>query len=346
VNNKKLLIWASDLNSNTGEGILAREFLTEVKKLTHYQKIKIKTFEKTIQVNDLDINKIKLKEADKKNIWHKYFGPIYGAIYLRLFSDKYDIIYLNYLPFWNFLIFFILPRKTILGPVTGGLYKGPCNNFNLVVRKYFFPIFYNISKLIIYIKFKKIIFSTDILKNYLTKNKFYFYNFSTILFNKKVYNKKKKYDIIFYNRNHAAKHSNNVKKMIIFLSKYCKICIIGDIFKGAKAKNFGWIDRKEVFQLIRQSKIAFNSSENFLSIFGIDCVNHGVPVISDSNTFAQTEFKNKFYINLDFNNFKKCYIKILDLISKKKIERNLGYWNTIFLKKKKIRNFLCLYLLR
>jgi len=348
MNNKKLLIWASDLSLNTGEGILSRAFLTEIKKIKQCNKIKIKTFENTIQVDDIDINKIQLqsKKVNKKNIWHKYFGPIYGAIYLRFFSAKHDIMFLNYLPFWNFLIFFILPRKTILGPITGGLYTGTCDNFNLVIRKYFFPIFYNISKIIIHIKFKKIIFSTSILKNYLKKNKHFLYDFVTILFKKKVNNKKKKYDIIFYNRNHAAKHSNNVKKMIISLSKYCKICVIGDNFKLTNVKNFGWIDRKEVFQLIQQSKIAFNSSENFLSIFGIDCVNYGVPVISDSNIFAQAEFKNKFYIKLDLNNFKKSYDEILNLIKKKKIEQNTGYWKNIFFKKKKIRNFLRLYLLR
>ena len=342
--NKNLLIWASDLSLNTGEGILAREFLTEIYKLTSYQKIIIKTFEQTIHINDLDIKKIHLKEFDQKNICHKYFGPIYGAIYLRFFSRKYEIIYLNYLPLWNFLIFFILPRKTILGPITGGLYGGDSNNLNLFIRKYFFPLFYNISKFIISIKFNKIIFSTSILKSYIKKKKYILYNFVTILFNKKICNKKKKYDIIFYNRDHDTKHSENVKKILIYLSKYCKICIIGDIFKHPNVKNFGWIERKSVFQLIQQSKIAFNSSENFLSIFGIDCVNYGIPVISDSNVFSKARFKNKFYMRLDYNNLKKTCNKILDLASKNIIKQNSEYWNNIFLEKKKIRNFLYLYL--
>ena len=29
-------------------------------------------------------------------------------------------MYLNYLPLWNFLIFILLPPKTLLGPITGG----------------------------------------------------------------------------------------------------------------------------------------------------------------------------------------------------------------------------------
>jgi hypothetical protein len=347
MNNKNLLIWVSDLSLNTGEGILAREFLNEIHKLTNYKKIIIKTFEQTIHISDFDIKKIHLKEFDQKNICHKYFGPIYGAIFLRFFSRKYEIIYLNYLPFWNFLIFLILPRKTILGPITGGLYRGRSNNLNLFIRKYFFPLFYNISKIIISIKFNKVIFSTSILKNYIKKNKNNLYNFVTILFDKKIYNnKKKKYDIIFYNRDHDAKHFDNVKKILIYLSKYCKICIIGDIFKHPNVKNFGWIERESVFKIIQQSKIAFNSSENFLSIFGIDCVNYGIPVISDSNVFSKAKFKSKFYIRLDYNNLKKSSDKILNLISQNIIKQNSEYWNNIFLEKKKIRNFLYLYLLR
>ena len=41
----------------------------------------------------------------------------------------------------DFVIFLILPKKTILGPITGGVYSGRTNNLNLFVRKYFFPIF-------------------------------------------------------------------------------------------------------------------------------------------------------------------------------------------------------------
>lgn len=342
--NKNLLIWASDLSPNTGEGILARTFLTEIKKITDYKKIKIKTFERTIHAGKLDINKIKLKEVVKKNIFHKYLGPVYGAIYLLRFSRKYEVMYLNYLPLWNFLIFIILPKKTILGPITGGLYKETGANLNLIIRKYFFPIFYNISKIIIFRKFKKAIFSTEILKPYIKKNKYYLYNFIFILFKIKTHHIKKKYDIIFYNRNHAAKHSDKVKKILIYLSNFCSVCIVGDTFEQGNVKNFGWIKRNKVFELIKESKMAFNSSENSLSIFGIDCFNHGVPVLCDSNLESQIKFKNELYIRLNFNNFQKSCEKILSLLTQKKTKKNLTPWNNIFLKKNKIKNFLFLYL--
>ena len=87
--NKNLLIWASDLSENTGEGILARTFLFEIQKIIKYETVKIKTLESSFNINQLNINKIKFQEIDKKTIYHKYFGPIYGAIYLLFFSRKY-----------------------------------------------------------------------------------------------------------------------------------------------------------------------------------------------------------------------------------------------------------------
>ena len=136
--NHSLLIWASDLSENTGEGILSRAFIAEISKLNICKKVKIKTLEQEISVGNLDFKSIHLKEVSKTSLFHRYYGPIYGAIYLLLNSRRHTIIYLNYLPLWNFLVFFILPRKTILGPITGGIYKNSANNLNLIIRKYFF----------------------------------------------------------------------------------------------------------------------------------------------------------------------------------------------------------------
>ena len=185
-----LLIWASDLDSNTGEGVLARSFINEIVKLYNCKKIKIKTFEQEILINKMDVKNIKLKKVNNSSLFHRYLGPIYGAIYLLVFSRKYKTVYLNYLPLWNFVVFFILSRQTILGPVTGGVYKNSANNLNLVIRKYLFPIFYKISTIIILKKFKKIIFSTSLLKPY-RKNNFFLYDFVTLLFSKKTGSKKK-----------------------------------------------------------------------------------------------------------------------------------------------------------
>ena len=348
INNKNLLIWASDISSRSGEGILARTFLNEIQKLKKFKNIKIKTFEDNVNLKNLNIDKIKFKEVNKNTIFHKYFEPIYGAIYLSFFSRKYQILYLNYLPLWNFVIFLILPKKTILGPITGGVYSGRTNNLNLFVRKYFFPIFYSISQIILYKKFKKIIFSTNILNRFVKNDKSTFVNFIEILFHKKIYNvnRNKKFDIIFYNRNHTMKFSDDIKRTIIYLSKYCKICVVGDNFKHNNIENFGWLERDEVFKLIKKSKLAFNSAENFLSIFGIDCINCGTPVIYDKNIKSILNQTNPNYIPVNFNNIKTASIQILKLISQKTDKKNFNWWNNILLKKKRIRSFLLEYLSR
>jgi hypothetical protein len=347
--NKNLLIWASDISPSTGEGILARTFLNEIQKIKKFTNIKIKTFEGNVNIKNLNITKIKFKEVNKNTIYHKYFGPIYGAVYLAFFSRKREILYLNYLPLWNFVIFLILPKKTILGPITGGIYNGRANKLNLFVRKYFFPIFYRISKIIIYKKFKKIIFSTNNLNNFVKNDNSTLVNFIEILFKKKIYilNKNKKYDIIFYNRNHSMKFSDDIKRTIIYLSKYCKICVVGDNFKYSNIENFGWLERDEVFELIQKSKLAFNSAENFLSIFGIDCINNGTPVVYDKNIKFILKQTDLNYIPVNFNNIKTASVQILRLIKKKGVKKSdLNWWNDILLKKKRIRNFLLLYLSR
>jgi hypothetical protein len=51
--NKSLLIWASDLSHNTGEGVLARTFLNEIQKVRKYQNIKINTLEENINLKTI-----------------------------------------------------------------------------------------------------------------------------------------------------------------------------------------------------------------------------------------------------------------------------------------------------
>jgi len=344
--NKDLLIWASDLSANTGEGILARNFLDQVQKIKKYKNIKIKTLENNFTLHHLDVNKVKFKQKNKKTTYHKYFGPIYGAFYLFFNRGKNELMYLNYLPYWNFLVFLILPKKTILGPITGGIYKQSANNLNLIIRKYLFPLFYKISKIIIYNKFKKVIFSTNILSNFIKKDKTTLVNFVEIIFQKKKIKIKKNNDIIFYNRNHITKYSDNIKETIIHLSKFCKICIVGDKFDAEKINNLGWIPREKVYNIIDRSKIAFNSSENFLSIFSIDCINRGVFIIYDKNIKSFVKNKNCTYIAVNFNNIQIASVKILRLLKTLKIKDNSNWWKKINKRKNKIKYFLKEYLSR
>ena len=86
---------------------------------------------------------------------------------------------------WNFILFLLLPPTTILGPITGGShYKSQ----NFIIRKYLFPIFYKISEIALFFRNCEIIFSTDLLKKYISKKILKKSKFNYIF---EAYNKKK-----------------------------------------------------------------------------------------------------------------------------------------------------------
>ena len=131
--------WTCDLLETTGEGKLARLYIKN-------QKISLKN-----KIN----NKFKFNFLN-----HKYISPFIGIILCWYFFIRgKQVYYINYLPLWNFLIFFFLPPRTKIGPITGG-----ANYKKSYIRKHIFPIFYNISQIIIYFRFNNIHFSTELLK--------------------------------------------------------------------------------------------------------------------------------------------------------------------------------------
>ena len=143
----KLIFWACDYSDKSGEGNLARKFIKE-----NFKKKKIK------------INKLK-----KNNFFnHKYITPLIGVISCwKYYFKGYNVGYINFLPLWNFLIFFLLPPKTILGPITGGALYNKSGAINYIVRHLLFPIFYKFSELALNLRFKsKLVFSTELLKNF------------------------------------------------------------------------------------------------------------------------------------------------------------------------------------
>jgi hypothetical protein len=324
------IIWASNLSAKTGEGILARKFLEFFLEKNKISNCKIKTYEQEfILTNKKNYPKI----IEKNNFFHKYFGPLYGVFYLFQ-NRKKNIIFVNYLPLWNFLIFLFLPSHTILGPVTGGVYSGKIKNLNFFVRKYIFPILYKISTFLIYYKFKKVIFSNSLLKNYVPKKFFYrtLFNFVLINFNiRRIYNsynkKRKDFDFIFYNNNHETKYDKDKLDVINKLSFKYKICAIGDFYDNVRVANFGYVERKIVYKLLSRTKIAINSSENFYSLFAIDAVNCGTKLLYDINSSKCYKdisnyyfpFKLKSFSNDNFYFHKIFNKKITDITFENKI---------------------------
>ena len=150
----KYYCWACDFSERTGEGNLARLFIKKNYTQSNYQ---------IFTINNVRI----LNFINSKILNYKYFSPLIGVLFCwYLFIKGKKVIYLNYLPLWNCLLFIFLPPKTIFGPVTGGAYH---KNKSLI-RKFFFPIAFKISEL--FLNFRKInlYFSTELLKKFLNKS--------------------------------------------------------------------------------------------------------------------------------------------------------------------------------
>ncbi len=336
------IIWISNLSKKTGEGILARQFLKYLIFRNKKKFIEIKSLEQSFIYKGK--NFFEKKKICNNSFYHKYFGPFYGIYYLWVNRDK-NIVYINYLPLWNFVIFLLLPKKTILGPITGGTYDNDVNDFNSFIRKYIFPIFFRISILIIYKKFKKVIFSTDLLKNYIPKSKYsstlfdFAFSFFYFSLKKKIKKNQKEFDLIFYNRNHSTKTSMVRNNIINFLSKYYKICVVGDFYNNIHITNFGFVNKKKIYDLLSKSKVALTSEENFFSLFIIDAINSNLKIISFNKRFNNTYLKKYFFFINKSENFSIIKEKVKEILS-----LNFKYDNNfrkkIYMQQKKIENFI------
>ena len=193
-------IWASDYEDFTGEGLLARCFVRNYF-LDKNLKIKIISNNSIYYYNKNKIIILKKKKY-KNNFFTKYVYSLFGLAYIWYYHLKRKkVCYLNYLPLWNFIIFFLLPKKTILGAITGSTYKKKIIDIDTFIRKFFFPFFYLISLKILYSKFNHIIFSTSNLKKIISKDKIKscIFNFCFLFFEKRKIKKKNiRFTIIAY----------------------------------------------------------------------------------------------------------------------------------------------------
>lgn len=275
----KIIFWASDFSKESGEGKLARLFIS---KLNDYKQINKSRMIKSVFIK-------KEKATNKKFFFswvHKYIGPIFGIIKLWFFFLKgWRTCYLNYLPLWNFVIFLFLPPNTILGPITGTILKD--NNFFLK------NLLEKISIFIIKLRHKNIIFSNNFYQNIFPQS---CHNFILSNFFIKKKSNKKKYDFIFYIRNEFYKKNIFFQKLINeLLQLNFKIATIGDKLNLSTIKNFGYCDNKKACAIISLSKCAVGNRENLYSFFIQDCLKYNL------TTFYNKEFKQ--YELFKFNNF-------------------------------------------
>lgn len=308
-----IFVWSSDFESHTGEGLLARSFLKEISVNSNYI-FKVVSNNSITRVKKKLFKVIRYKKYNN-NFWSKYILLFYGLglIWHNHLSGK-KTFYLNYLPLWNFLIFFILPKKTILGPVTGGVYYNSQNLFGMIIRKYLFPLFYQISLKFVFEKNLKVFFSTGMLRKFI-KNYFLkrcFFNTCFITYNKRKIYKKKDIDFLFYYRNHSNKSNVFLKKIILNLKDKFKIFVVGDNIDFDNIKNLGNIKKDLLMSYLDRAKYSINSGENFYTLFAIDCIASDVKVFYNKNIRpSKIYFDNSLVVGLNFNNFQNSLKKII-----------------------------------
>ena len=167
--------WASDSSNKSGEGKLARLYIDFLKK------------DKKTKINKIKSNK------KNKLINYKYISPFIGIFHCwNLFIKKEKVAYINYLPLWNPIIFILLPPKTIIGPITGGALFNKKNYTDYLIRKYLFLILYKISEFFLNLRSQQILFSTDLLKKYISKKTLSKSEFNFVFKSLKLKKKKKK----------------------------------------------------------------------------------------------------------------------------------------------------------
>ena len=289
----KFYYWSCDCSKNSGEGQLALLFLKKLSKNYQFKQIKFKNNNNSIT---------------KKILNYKYLIPFIGILYCwKYYFNNKNIAYINYLPFWNFLIFLLLPPKTLIGPITGGAHFKRTNNFYLI-RKYFFPLFYKISEIIVNYRNYNLVFSTDLLKKYLGKKiiKKSEFNFVIKNFDFKKKKTKKSIDFLIYYRVHENKTSLFPFYFINdLINSGFKINIIGDKIKNKKIVNHGFINHSKLSRLQAKTKYTISSSENLYSFFTLECLKNNVKILINSSDKVNIPFFKKNFLRINFKNIKK-----------------------------------------
>ena len=270
----KYYIWSCEYNNNTGEGRLAKKF---IKYFYSKKKFKILTPKNNFKFS---------------NYLYQIFG-IFVLWFYFLLGKK--TVYLNYLPLWNFLIFFLVPPKTEFGPITGSIQINKIKSIKSFFRSKLFPIFYIISLNLLEFRKKKIIFATNILIKFIKKSilKKSELNFVLKDFKKRANKSKKTIDLLIYYRKHENKFfDHHIDFIQSKLNKNGKVVILGDDLNLKGVINLGRVKKRKISELIKKSKFVLSGDDNLLSFFNLDCLSNKTKIIFN----YKLKFQNK---NLD-----------------------------------------------
>jgi hypothetical protein len=335
-------IWISDCYSNTGEGRLGISF---IKRLSYHKKIRLEVKSPEIYCQNLiEFNK-KIKNLNFKksnsSFFYRYTIFLRGLfnLWIHYFKGK-RVLYLNYLPLWNFLIFLLCPPNTIFGPITGlNRYDSKTLSLDYIIRKFLFPTFFSISVFILKFRSNKYFFSTSLLKNNITKKIHHrsLFDVQLLFLKKNKLNFKKKYDLIFYNRNHSNKFYYNYLDILNNdrFNKF-KILSLGEKIKKKNVKNLGFVTNNNLINYLKKTKFALIPDENLYSFFLFDVIFSGsIPLVSKKEIN-----RNKFLrINKElYIDYKNSYLPIDQIIknlkSKKKYKIKINFGKIRLISKK------------
>jgi hypothetical protein len=127
--------------------------------------------------------------------------------------------------------------------------------------------------------------------------------------------KDKKKQVIIYYKSHLNKNYKDIRQIIynkFFTDNNYKFIVVGEKLDHPKVENKGFISKSSLDRILKESKFAYSSKENYLSLFSIQAINNNTKLIYNSAT------KNKIYI------LKNMYLGVgfLDKKIKTKINKN------------------------
>ncbi len=296
----KIYYWANDTQQNSGEGILALHFLDLLKKkFKNYKLVNLNNFRK------------------KNNFVYNYILLIWGIILIwKYHSQGHKVCYINYLPIWNILIFLLLPKKTILGPITGTITK----------KNILYKLLCIIGAFILNRRKKKLLFSHSQLRLYFSNNKKNYFNFLFYKFKIKANTTKKKFEFVFYFKDNNNKGNYFLIGVLKNLSKKHKIAVIGDnlskFIDNENITNFGTLNRNQAIKVISSANFAITSKENHFSFFALDCLSRGLKVFYNKDLKVYNDIKTNMFIPINFANLNDSIIAIQKEVSKKTKKKN------------------------
>ena len=240
-----------------------------------------------------------------------------------LFFQKKKIIYIGYLPLWNFLIFLLLPPRVILGPITGNVIN-PKKFLGIINIKIIIILFCYLSIFIIKIKIKNFFFAHENLyikfKKYLSHD--ILYNYQLLYFKKSKKNLSKKNNLIIYNRDHGSKNILQILQNVLKLRIFKEIVIIGSRIDNEKVKNLGYLKHKKLMKTLRNFRYSLVSDENFFSFFVLDAISNNVKLIFNSDRYKFNMYN--YFSGIDFIKLKKMkFNKLKYRINNVKIKNNV-----------------------